>query len=65
MASAMEFFMNVMQAMSSKHSRENIVLKGLHKKKDVEDSLEPEKTWFVLAKEQVSKLPCCCGPVQQ
>lgn len=50
---ALEFFRNVMQAMSSKHSRENIVLKGLHKKKDLGDISQPEKTWFALAKEEV------------
>lgn len=60
---AVEFFRNVMQAMRSKHSKENIILKGLHKKKDLGDSSQPEKTWFVLAKEQVSKLPIDTVPV--
>lgn len=59
---AVEFFRNVMQAMGSKHSRENIILKGLHRKKELGDISQPEKTWFVLAKEQVGRLCVTVDP---
>lgn len=56
---ALEFYRNIVQAMSTTHSNENIVLKGLHKKKELGDISQPEKTWFELAKEEVLKLYQC------
>lgn len=41
-----------MQDMSSRHSAEKVALKALRKRKkglELEDSAQPEKTWFVLA----------------
>ena len=46
-----------MQAMSSKHDEENIILRGLHKKKELGDG--SEKTWLVMAKEEVRRTALC------
>jgi hypothetical protein len=63
---ATELFQAVIHAMNSKHSRENIILKGLHKKNKAkekerkelgEDPEPPQKTWLVQAKEEVCHSP--------
>ena len=50
---AAELFTDVVRALSNKHSRENVVLKGMHKKSNLEEGSSMLKTWLTLAKEKV------------